>query len=139
MATSSPKAKPSRPKAPKEKASSQPKKTKKKTASSSGSLRQEIHDWVRCVPYGYVASYGQIGQMLSRPCSGLVVGKQIANTLEDIPWWRIVGADGTLLLRKRSIALGDQQAALLQEEGVAFDQEGCVQMKKHQWNGVFED
>lgn len=40
-------------------------------------------------------------------------GTVLRLTGEDVPWWRVVRADGTL-------AKGDRQRALLQAEGVPF-------------------
>ena len=36
-----------------------------------------------------------------------------ADTDEDVPWWRVVRSDG-------SLAKGDRQRALLEDEGVPF-------------------
>ena len=38
-------------------------------------------------------------------------GTVLRTTTEEVPWWRVVRADGTL-------AKGERQAALLREEGV---------------------
>jgi alkylated DNA nucleotide flippase Atl1 len=37
----------------------------------------------------------------------------LSRTDEDVPWWRVVHADG-------SLAKGDRQRALLEAEGVPF-------------------
>ncbi|GEM_PF-1418077 len=104
-----------------------------KTLESPRSLCDELLDLVREIPEGKVASYGYLGQLLSRPCSGLVVGKLLANPYADAPWWRVVGVDGTLLLRRRSLMLGEEQARLLEGEGIEWDAEGRVKMALHRW------
>ncbi len=96
-------------------------------------LCEELLDIVREIPEGRVTSYGYLGQLLSRPCSGLVVGKLLANPYADAPWWRVVGVDGTLLLRRRSPMLGEEQARLLEGEGIAWDEAGRVEMAQHRW------
>ena len=105
---------------------------KKKEEIPKQGIRAELLARVEAIPRGCVVSYGALGQALTRPCSGLVVGKLLANVLEDIPWWRVVGAKGDLLLRRRSVRLGDDQERLLRSEGVDFDEEGRVVMEKHE-------
>ncbi|MCK6511331.1 MGMT family protein [Myxococcota bacterium] len=109
-----------------------------KTPESSRSLCDELLELVRKIPEGKVASYGYLGRLLSRPCSGLVVGKLLANPYADAPWWRVVGVDGTLLLRRRSLMLGEEQARLLEEEGIAWEADGRVKMALHRWE-IAED
>ncbi len=46
----------------------------------------------------------------------------------DIPWWRVVGSDGSLRIHKRDSMLAQLQRSLLQQEGVPFTPDGRVQM-----------
>jgi alkylated DNA nucleotide flippase Atl1 len=61
---------------------------------------------VRAVPEGYVRTYGDIDSRAPR-----FVGHVLATTHDDLPWHRIVRADGT-------IAQGKRQRDLLLAEGV---------------------
>ena len=63
---------------------------------------------VRAVPEGFVRSYGDVS-----PGAPRFAGTVLASTEADVPWWRIVRADG-------SLAKGARQRALLEEEGVPF-------------------
>jgi alkylated DNA nucleotide flippase Atl1 len=63
---------------------------------------------IREVPEGFVRSYGDVS-----PGAPRYAGTVLATTHEDVPWWRIVRADG-------SLAKGARQRALLEEEGVPF-------------------
>jgi alkylated DNA nucleotide flippase Atl1 len=63
---------------------------------------------IREVPEGFVRSYGDVS-----PGAPRFAGTVLATTHEDVPWWRIVRADG-------SLAKGARQRALLEEEGVPF-------------------
>lgn len=63
---------------------------------------------VREVPKGFVRAYGDVS-----PGAPRFAGTVLAGTQEDVPWWRIVRADG-------SLAKGARQRALLEEEGVPF-------------------
>ena len=63
---------------------------------------------VREIPPGFVRSYGDVS-----PGAPRFAGTVLYRTDEDVPWWRIVRADG-------SLAKGERQRALLEEEGVPF-------------------
>ena len=63
---------------------------------------------IRATPPGFVRTYGDVS-----PGAPRFAGTVLASTTEDVPWWRIVRADGTL-------AKGARQRALLDEEGVPF-------------------
>ena len=92
---------------------------------------QSIFDVVRAIPPGRVMSYGQVGAEVG--CSPRTVGWAMANALEgDVPWQRVVGADGYLRIGRRSPRLMDVQHKMLEREGVAFKDNGCVDMACHQ-------
>jgi methylated-DNA-protein-cysteine methyltransferase related protein len=63
---------------------------------------------VREVPEGFVRTYGDIS-----PGAPRFTGTVLAHTGEDVPWWRIVRADG-------SLAQGERQRTRLEAEGVPF-------------------
>ena len=81
---------------------------------------QELFELVRKIPYGRVVSYGSLGRSLSRPVSGLLVGKWMARIPRDLPWWRVVSKSGHLAISNRDIALGLEQMERLKREGVNF-------------------
>jgi methylated-DNA-protein-cysteine methyltransferase related protein len=61
---------------------------------------------IREIPEGFVRTYGDI-----EPGAPRLVGQVLAATDEDVPWHRVVRADG-------SLAKGKRQRALLDREGV---------------------
>jgi alkylated DNA nucleotide flippase Atl1 len=61
---------------------------------------------VRAIPAGFVRTYGDIDPKAPR-----LVGRILATTEEDLPWHRVVHADGT-------IPMGARQRRLLLQEGV---------------------
>jgi alkylated DNA nucleotide flippase Atl1 len=61
---------------------------------------------VRAIPEGFVRTYGDI-----EPGAPRLVGYVLATTDADLPWHRVVRADG-------SLAKGRRQRKLLLEEGV---------------------
>ena len=67
----------------------------------------EILDRIRDIPPGHVQTYGDID-----PDAPRLVGRVLAKTHEtDLPWFRVVRADG-------SVAKGERQLELLREDGV---------------------
>ena len=61
---------------------------------------------VRGIPEGFVRTYGDID-----PGAPRLVGHVLATTEDDLPWHRVVRADG-------SLAMGKSQRRLLLREGV---------------------
>ena len=73
---------------------------------------QDVLDRVRAIPEGKVAAYGDI-----TPGAPRHAGRVLSESHEpDVPWHRVVRADGTL-------AKGHRQKELLRAEGVRFDRD----------------
>jgi len=87
----------------------------------------KIYKVVENIPYGKVVSYGKIASALGRPRSSREVGRAMrVCPAENIPWQRVVMADG-------SIAGGgwaEVRRDMLVAEGVEFLSDGRVDMKK---------
>lgn len=82
---------------------------------------EELYDLVRSIPSGRVASYGALGRALTNPVSGLIVGSWMESCPPDIPWWRVVGANGAFPVGKRSPGLELEQRERLRDEGVVLN------------------
>ena len=67
---------------------------------------ETICDRVRRVPAGWVTTYGDLS-----PGAPRHAGRVLSQTPADIPWWRVVRADG-------SLAKGAPQLERLAREGV---------------------
>lgn len=65
-----------------------------------------IVERIRAIPAGFVRTYGDI-----EPGAPRMVGRVLATTTEDLPWHRVVRADG-------SVAKGAEQLRKLRREGV---------------------
>jgi methylated-DNA-protein-cysteine methyltransferase-like protein len=92
-------------------------------------LAAQIFDIVRAIARGRVLSYGAVGARCEPPISGYICGRFMQNVPADVPWWRVVGKDGNLPIRKRHPELSLQQRERLESEGVAFDGKGRVLME----------
>jgi len=89
-----------------------------------------VLDIVDEIPAGRVATYGQIARLIERPKNARLVGKILSQS--EIyggkhPCHRVVNAAGRL-------APGwEDQAHLLWAEGVDLKSNGCVDLKRYQW------
>jgi len=94
------------------------------------SLIYEILSVVEEIPAGKVASYGQIARLIGRDRNARLVGRVLS--LSDFygryPCHRVVNHAGRLAPRF------PEQRERLQAEGVRFRENGCVDMKRFQWD-----
>lgn len=93
-------------------------------------LIYEILCAVSEIPEGRVASYGQIARLIGRDKNARLVGKALSQAAlyGDYPCHRVVNHAG------RTAPGFTAQRFLLEQEGVAFKANGCVDMKRHQWD-----
>ena len=81
------------------------------------------------IPYGKVATYGQIAKLIGKERNSRRVGKVLSNAefYGEYPCHRVVNHNGRL-------APGfEQQEMLLESEGVVLKENGHVDLKKYQW------
>ena len=90
---------------------------------------EEVNSIVARIPYGKVVSYGQIARALDRPRSARMVGWAMRRCPEGLPWHRVIKADGSIA----SGVLPDLGRDLLAAEGVAFLDDGRVDMEACRW------
>lgn len=93
-------------------------------------LIYEILSVVDEIPFGKVASYGQIARLIGRDKNSRLVGKVLSMSefYGDYPCHRVVNQAGRLAPNFES------QRDLLFAEGVQFKDNGCVDMKNFQWD-----
>ncbi len=72
----------------------------------AASRSARIVEQVRAIPEGFVRTYSDIDPRAPR-----LVGRVLATTREELPWHRVVRADGTA-------PMGRRQLELLRREGV---------------------
>jgi methylated-DNA-protein-cysteine methyltransferase-like protein len=105
--------------------------------AARASFFAQVYEVVCRVPQGKVATYGQIARILGQPRSARTVGWALRSMPEDseAPWQRVVNSKGTVSFRPGSPGAAIQQA-LLEEEGVVFDQEGRIDLTIYGWEGL---
>ena len=90
---------------------------------------KQVYEVVEQIPYGRVISYGEIARLLGRPRAAREVGWAMRNCPEELPWQRVVMADGTIT----GGAFADTRREMLESEGVDFLPDGRVDMKISRW------
>ena len=81
------------------------------------------------IPLGTVATYGQIARLSGHDKNARLVGKalSLSEYFGKYPCHRVVSSQGIC-------APGwFEQKDLLTQEGITFKENGCVDLKKHQW------
>jgi methylated-DNA-protein-cysteine methyltransferase-like protein len=108
--------------------------TRKRPAST---LYQQIWRAARRIPYGRVATYGQIAALAGHPRQPRLAGYAMRHAPEGsrIPWHRVINAKGEISRRAPSILSGEEnlQRVLLEREGVEFDHAGRIDLRRCQW------
>ena len=94
---------------------------------------ERIYEVVKQIPYGRVATYGQIAALAGNKRWARVVGYALhANPdPENIPCYRVVNREGRVS-EAFAFGGGNRQIELLEAEGVRLT-DGCVDMKNYQW------
>lgn len=99
-------------------------------------LSERIYAAVKMIPYGKVATYGQIAAMCGNPYYARAVGNALHKNPnpDEIPCFRVVNGKGCL---SPSFAFGGAgvQADLLRAEGVEVV-DNKVDLKLYQWKGI---
>lgn len=96
-------------------------------------LNDKIYNIVKQIPYGKVATYGQIAALCGNPHYARAVGNALHKNPnpDEIPCYRVVNSKGELAPH---FAFGgaEAQAMLLEAEGVKVNN-GIVNLKEYQW------
>ena len=96
-----------------------------------------VYEIARQIPYGRVATYGHIAQVMGPPVTAREVGDAMA-ALRDgqpdppVPWQRVINAQGR-------VSTGQRQQTLLEQEGVTFSVKGVTDLGRFGWQGPDPD
>lgn len=87
---------------------------------------------VASIPAGAVATYGDVADLAKAP-SPRLVGRVLSEDGNDLPWHRVLRANGT-----PAPHLAEEQLALLRAEGVLADGER-VDLRTYRWEAARQD
>ena len=85
------------------------------------------------IPYGHVATYGDVARIAGNPRAAREVGWAMSSLPEgsDVPWWRVINRFGRVSCRSHGMS---RQEELLRAEGVEFDAEGVIDLDRFRWD-----
>lgn len=90
---------------------------------------------IQQIPAGRVMTYGQVAAASGNPRGA----RQIARILHsmsakhDLPWHRIINAQGGISTPADREDKGSLQQELLESEGIQFSSDGTVDLNKYRW------
>lgn len=96
-------------------------------------LYARIYAVVRLISAGQVATYGQIAEIVGG-CTARMVGYAMAACPDDVPWQRVVNAQGKVSPRADHWGSEVQRLRLI-EEGIEFDAEHRMNLARVRWPG----
>ena len=90
-----------------------------------------VYQLVKQIPRGRVLTYGALAKALRLRGGARTAGRAMSATPQGkgIPWHRVLGADGKILIREPYASL---QKKLLESEGIPVV-ESRINVKKHLW------
>jgi methylated-DNA-protein-cysteine methyltransferase related protein len=93
---------------------------------------EKIWRAVRRVPYGRVATYGQIARIAGMEGMSRLVGYALHALPErkKVPWHRVINAAGRISLVG---PVARKQRALLEAEGIRFTPNGKINLQQFRW------
>ena len=95
-------------------------------------MKTKVYDFLKTIPKGKVATYGQIASFLGNKNLSRVVGNILHNNPdpENIPCHRVVNRKGEL---SNAYAFGGStaQRKLLEQEGITFEADGTINIDKY--------
>ena len=103
-------------------------------------LYERIYAMVRLIPPGKVTTYGRIAELVGG-CTARMIGYALAalkrGGTPDVPWQRVINAQGKISVHGDGIG-NALQRAILEEEGVDFDSSNRVDFSRFGWPGPDE-
>lgn len=100
------------------------------------STYEAIYTVVRQIPFGKVATYGQVADLANLPRRARLVGYalyQVDTIGSDVPWHRVINAKGEISQSPFRQGSDDLQRSLLEQEGVVFNASGKISLRNYQW------
>jgi methylated-DNA-protein-cysteine methyltransferase-like protein len=92
-----------------------------------------VYAMVKKIPRGRVLTYGQLAKALRLSGGARTAGRAMAAcpSGKGVPWHRVVGAGGKLLIREPHASL---QRKLLESEGLTLAEKRILNFRNHSWD-----
>ena len=94
-----------------------------------------IYTTVRNIPYGKVATYGQVADLAGLYGKARLVGYALfrVQIADDIPWHRVINSQGEISYSFKRQGGDYLQKVLLEEEGIEFKPNGKIDLRIYRW------
>lgn len=104
-------------------------------SSNRAHFYDQIYSLVRKIPAGKVATYGQIAQLLGKQGHARQIGYALYRVApdSDIPWQRVVNAQGMISHSPQRQGSDDLQRILLEQEDIVFNAQGKLKLQHYRW------
>jgi methylated-DNA-protein-cysteine methyltransferase-like protein len=98
--------------------------------------QEKFYAVIRRIPRGGVATYGQVAALAGLPRRARMVGHALCSPPAgvEIPWQRVVNAQGRISPRQGIGWEEGYQRHLLEEEGVVFSAGGRIDLDRFGWD-----
>ena len=93
-----------------------------------------VYDLVRRIPRGRITSYSAIARALGVPAGARTVGWALSACPDDVPWHRVVNAQGRISWR--STGGPALQRTRLRREGIRFSRTGRIDFEQFGWKAL---
>lgn len=109
-----------------------------KKPSSPSAFKQKVIAITWRIPYGKVASYGQVAHLVGVPRGARQVG-WILNKTEgtsdiDFPWWRVINNQGRISIKGTKYNTATLQKKLLTAEGLKITDSLELDIEAYRWH-----
>lgn len=96
---------------------------------------ERVYACVRRIPKGRIVNYGGVAALVGKPRAARGVGYALSHLPSDtdVPWWRVVNHRGAISTSRLN-GVAQRQRALLEREGVEFDDNGEASWQHFGWD-----
>jgi methylated-DNA-protein-cysteine methyltransferase-like protein len=103
------------------------------------SFSNRVKNLIKGIPYGMVATYGQIATSAGNPRAARQVSWILHSSSRkyNLPWHRVINSQGYISLPR--FEGYELQKQLLIDEGVEFDENDLIDLKKYQYRHLKQD
>ena len=96
----------------------------------------KIYQVIARIPYGKVATYGQIARLAGFGGQARLAGYALHNLPDNsnLPWHRVINHRGKISYRATFDKNDNLQKELLRLEGIKFNEYEKINLKRYSWN-----
>ncbi len=98
------------------------------------SFTSQVKQVIKQIPRGKIATYGQIAKLAgnSRAARQVAWILHSSSRKDVLPWHRVINSKGKISLPPNRG--GELQKNLLEKEGIIFNRDNSINLKKYLWN-----